>query len=38
MSNQEQEQFDQRKLSNIVSAILMANDINTPENIDKLIT
>ncbi|WP_273803090.1 PD-(D/E)XK nuclease-like domain-containing protein [Providencia rettgeri] len=36
MSNQEQEQFDQRKLSNIVSAILMANDINTPENIDKL--
>ncbi|EMB0751304.1 PD-(D/E)XK nuclease-like domain-containing protein [Providencia rettgeri] len=36
MSNQEQEQFEQRKLSNIVSAILMANDINTPENIDKL--
>lgn len=36
MSNQEQEQFDQRKLSNIVSAILIANDINTPENIDKL--
>lgn len=36
MSNQEQEQFDKRKLSNIVNAILMANDINTPENIDKL--
>ncbi|EJD6081644.1 PD-(D/E)XK nuclease-like domain-containing protein [Providencia rettgeri] len=36
MSNQEQEQFEQRKLSNIVSAILMANDINTAENIDKL--
>lgn len=36
MSNQEQEQFEQRKLSNIVSAILMANNINTPENIDKL--
>ncbi|HGV3502137.1 TPA: hypothetical protein ACLLFU_001669 [Providencia stuartii] len=36
MSNQEQEQFEQRKLSNIVRAILIANDINTPENIDKL--
>ncbi|MEY0240185.1 DNA breaking-rejoining protein [Providencia rettgeri] len=36
MSEQEQEQFEKRKLSNIVSAILIANNINTAENIDKL--
>lgn len=34
MSNQEQ--FEVRKLNNIVSAILMANDMNTAENIQLL--
>ncbi|WP_140179387.1 PD-(D/E)XK nuclease-like domain-containing protein [Providencia stuartii] len=36
MSEQEQEQFEKRKLCNIVNAILIANNINTAENIDKL--